>query len=287
MAASFNTQQNENVSSPMTQALRLPRLFNFDLPRLKKTGQILPEQIDISVIHDVLDIACGYGAWAIAAAQVCPQMQFTGSDSDARALEEARAQAETYGVHNVSFTLMNPFDLQEIPDNSFDLVNARFIVGLIPAEAWPQAMREFMRVTRPGGYIQLTETDLPITSGPACAKFEDMISRAYSQTKRSFSPEGRLLSVTPMLKGLLQDAGCGDVQQTVYFVDFSAGLEAHKEITDDVASTYQLVQPWLIQVGATTQEEVEQVYQQMLAEMQASDFCGVAFYLSVCGVKPA
>lgn len=287
MAASFNAQQNQSASSPVTQALRLPRLFNFDLPRLKKTGQILPAQIDISAIHDVLDIACEDGAWTIIAAGACPQIQFTGVDSDARALEEAGAQAGALGLHNVSFTLMNPFTLQDIPDNAFDLVNARFIVGLIPADEWPKAMREFVRVTRPGGYIQFTETDLPITTGPACAKLEGLISQAYSQERRSFSPEGRLLSVTPVLRQLLRDAGCQDVRQTPYFANFSAGLEAHDEIMDDLASAYRLVLPWLVQVGVTTQEEVEQVYQQMLAEMQADNFCGVAFYLNVCGVRPA
>ena len=38
--------------------------------------------------------------------------------------------------------------------------------------------------------------------------------------------------------------------------------------------------------GVTTQEEVSQAYQQMLAEMQAEDFSAVGFYLVVWGKKP-
>ena len=59
------------------------RLFNFDLPFIKKTDQPLPEQADISPIHRVLDIASGSGEWAIAIAQAYPHMQIVGIDNDA------------------------------------------------------------------------------------------------------------------------------------------------------------------------------------------------------------
>jgi len=39
-------------------------------------------------------------------------------------------------------------------------------------------------------------------------------------------------------------------------------------------------------MGVTTQQEVEQLYQQLLVELQAEDFGGVGFYLTVEGKKP-
>jgi hypothetical protein len=63
-------------------------------------------------------------------------------------------------------------------------------------------------------------------------------------------------------------------------------MEAHTEMAQEIARTYQRIQPWLVQVGLCTQEEIEQVYQQLLAELQAPDFGGVAFSLTVWGQKP-
>jgi ubiquinone/menaquinone biosynthesis C-methylase UbiE len=286
MATSPDAQQGGNTSMFGEYGVEMPRLFNLDLPQIKKTGQALPEQGDVSAIHSVLDIACRNGEWAIAAAQAYPHMQIVGIDSDAQAIDSARAQAEALGVKNVNFTAIDPFQRLDISGDSFDLVNARFIVGFIPAEAWSRVLREFLRVTRPGGYVRLTENDLPISSNPAFAKFGGMISQALYMTKRSFSPNGRLLSVTPALKRLLEDAGCENTRQAVYLTNFSAGMEAHAEISQDFSKTYRLVQPFLVTSGVTTQEEVEQAYQEMQAGLQLDDFNAVGFYLTTWGRKP-
>ncbi len=286
MATSPDAQQSGNTPIFAGHGVGMPRLFNFDLPHIKRTGQALPEQTDVAAIHSVLDIASGSGEWAIRAAQAYPHMRVVGIDSDVQMIDSARAQAKARGVDNVSFTVMDPFQPLDIPGGSFDLVNARFIVGLIPAEAWPQVLQEFWRVTRPAGHIRLTENDLPIASSPAFASIGGMISQALYMTKRSFSPEGRLLSITPALKRLLQDVGCQDTRQAVYVSNFSAGMEAYADLSQDFARTYQLMQPFLINAGVTTREEVEQLYQQMQVEMHSDDFLAVAFYLTVWGKKP-
>jgi ubiquinone/menaquinone biosynthesis C-methylase UbiE len=209
-----------------------------------------------------------------------------GIDTDIELIEQARAQAEAKGVGNASFIIMDPFQPLKFAEGTFDLVNARFLVGQLPVSTWPQVITEFVRVTRPGGFVRLLEGELPITNSPALAKLDGMLSDALYQTKRSFSPYGRLLSITPALKHLLQDAGCQNVQQRVAVTNFSADQSAHARLSQDMATTYRLVQPFLIEAGVTTQEEVEQVYQQMLSELQAEDFLAVAFWLTVWGNKP-
>src|SRR5579859_5224431 len=114
------------TSSFAEHGVEIPRLFNFDLPYIKKTSQTLPEQADISTIGSVLDIASGSGEWAIATAQAYPHMQVVGLDNDARMVESARAQAKARGVDNVHFTTMDPFQRLDVSDGSFELVNARF-----------------------------------------------------------------------------------------------------------------------------------------------------------------
>jgi len=42
-------------------------------------GGILPEQLDPTIFHRVLDVGCGTGGWAIASAQRYPTMSLVGS----------------------------------------------------------------------------------------------------------------------------------------------------------------------------------------------------------------
>ncbi|MGI9059693.1 MAG: class I SAM-dependent methyltransferase [Ktedonobacteraceae bacterium] len=285
MTLSSDSRQNENTAHAVS-SVKLPRLFHFDLAELEQTGNTLPELGDVSALQRVLDIASGNGEWAMRVAPTALQTQVVGIDADVELIGQARTQAEAKGVGNVSFTAMDPFQPLKFDEGTFDLVNARFLAGQLLVSAWPQLLTGLVRITRPDGVVRLLEGELPITNSPALAKLDGMLSDALYQTKRSFSPYGRLLSITPTLKHLLQDAGCQNVQQRVAVTNFSADKPAHAQLSQDMATTYRLVQPFLIEAGVTTPEEVEQVYQQMLSELQAEDFLAVAFWLTVWGNKP-
>ena len=286
MAPSSDAPQSISTTSSAPQAGALPRLFNFDLPALKQSGQAFAEQTDRSTIRRVLDIASGTGAWTITAAQAHPEMQFVGIEGSPQLVEQARAQALAHHLENVSFTVMDPFGSLDLPEASFDLVNARYLVGQLPTAAWPQTLHAFVRIVRPGGIIRLTETDLPISSSTAYAQLGGLISQALFQTQRSFSPTGRLLSMTPVLKRLLQNIGCQQVQHMVAEVNFSAGTPAHEEMIQDISQTYRLVLPFLVAAAVTTQQEVEQLYQRMLTELTSERFDAVAFSLIAWGTRP-
>src|SRR2546421_144274 len=129
MALSFD---GPSGLSPWTeQQMALPRLFNLDLPRLKQTGHPLPEQVEMTPFHHLLDVASGSGEWALTVAQATPQMQVVGIEGDEKLLEQARAQAQTRGIKNVVFTALDPFQHLDLSENTFDLVNARYLVGLL------------------------------------------------------------------------------------------------------------------------------------------------------------
>jgi ubiquinone/menaquinone biosynthesis C-methylase UbiE len=283
---SSDTPHNSPTTSSAQQAGTLGRLFNFDLPALKQSKQAFAEQADLSAIRRILDVASGTGTWTISAAQAHPEIQFVGIEHSPQLVEQARAQALTHHLENVSFTVMDPFGSLDLPKGSFDLVNARYLVGQLSAEAWSQALHAFVQMVRPGGIIRLTEAELPISRSTAYAQLGGLISQALFQTKRSFSPTGRLLSMTPLLKRLLQESGCQQVQHMVAEVNFSAGTSAHEELIQDIRQTYQLVQPFLVAADVTTQQEVEQLYQRMLTELTSEQFDAVAFSLIAWGTRP-
>jgi ubiquinone/menaquinone biosynthesis C-methylase UbiE len=233
----------------------------------------------------VLDIASGYGEWAQAAAQAAAQIQFVGIESAAPQVEQACKQAEASRLRNLTFMNADPFGHLEFPENSFDLVNARYLIGLLPASAWPDMVKECVRVTRPGGIVRLTETDMPITNSAAVEQISAWISQAYAKKHLSFSPTGRLLSITPELKAFLQKAGCQQVRQVVWNTNFSIGMPAYTQVSQDLQRTYRLLLPFLVSSGEAKQEEAEQAYQQMLSAMQSQEFTGNALSLTVWGIK--
>lgn len=285
MTSSNAQEQNPQTVASTEQSNKLPRLFNFDLPALLQTGQAWPEQDTGVSIQRVLDIATGSGQWVINAARVHPHIQFLGIESDLHLLEQARTQAQTQGIENVSFQAASPFELQDQPAASYDLVNARYIVGLLSASDWPRFLQETVRLTRPGGIIRLTETDLPISNGTGLEQLSAWIAQAFCQTGRSFAPDGILLSMTPALKPLLQEAGCQQVQETVTSLNFSAGMPAHETTCADLARTYQQILPFLLQAKVAEPSDIEQTYQQMLNEMQSEDFVALAFSLTAWGIR--
>jgi SAM-dependent methyltransferase len=287
------TPKNHDTSQPTSTIALVGRLFNLDLPALKQTGRVFPEQSDLFTIERVLDVACGEGEWTIAAAQAFPQLQIVGIDKRADLIESARRHARTSRVDNVRFTVMDPLHPDALPDASFDLVNLRFMVGFTPLESRPGLVKAYLRLLHTGGIIRLVEADELITTSPACERFTDLLSRALWLANHHLFPPtlfgghnlGQNLLITPLLPRVLRNAGIRP-HQAASVTDFSTGMEAHTEMAQEIARTYQRIQPWLVQVGLCTQEEIEQVYQQLLAELQAPDFGGVAFSLTVWGQKP-
>lgn len=274
--------------SEREQGVVFPRLFQFDLPRLK-TGKVFPERLDLSGVHRVLDVACGTGEWAIMTARAFPQLEVVGIDGDQEVLDHARTQARASGLNTITFTMTNarpPFD---IPSASFDLVNMRFVTNFTPLAAWPTLIGECLRIVRSGGVIQCTEGDTPITSSLACERLSNMLSEALGQTKQNLFPpirSGRNFLITPLLHRALMDAGCKNVQKAIYVTDFGHGTAAQADIAREYPRICHLAQPVLLQMGMTTQQEMEQLRQQILSEMQSEGFCGVGFYRTVWGNKP-
>src|SRR5260370_141532 len=203
------TLTNESAGSSAAE-----RLFNLDLPALKQTSSVFPEQPDLITSRRLLDVACGTGEWALAAAQAAPHLQITGIDrSDL--IDSARTRARASHLDNVTFTVMDPLHPSDLPDAFFDIVNARFLVGFTPLAAWPEVIGTCLRFLRPGGLIRLVEADELITTSPACEKLQDLLARALWQVHHHLFPPtqfegqnlGQNLLITPLLPRVLRNAG--------------------------------------------------------------------------------
>lgn len=262
-------------------------LLNQDAILTKGMGHLFPENLDLSGVSSVLDVACGPGGWVLDVARNHPEFTVTGFDISEPMIDYARAHATARGLHNVHFRVMSALEPLDFPDNSFDMVNARTLVGFMFPEAWPRLLQEMVRVCRPNGIIRLTEFELPLTNSIAFEKISELVIEATLKANRNYSPDTRHFGITPMLGRLLREAGCQALESQVYAIDFSSGTDAHESVYQDYMIVYSLIQPFLLKMGVTTPEAIEHTYQQMLTELLTEDFCGIWYYLSAWGHTPA
>jgi ubiquinone/menaquinone biosynthesis C-methylase UbiE len=117
----------------------------------------------------VLDVGTGTGQWGFEVGHQFPGALVVGFD-----LVRGKPGAPP-GYRHVRGNL-----LQGLPfrDGVFDFVHQRFLTAGIPVEAWPGAVAELVRVTRPGGWVELVEiTTRPQRTGPATQALFDLIHR--------------------------------------------------------------------------------------------------------------
>jgi SAM-dependent methyltransferase len=116
---------------------------------LQLVGETLCEAAEVQSDERVLDVACGNGNAALAAARRFARV--TGVDYVPALLARARARAEADGLA----LELREADAEALPfgDRSFDVVLSTFGVMFAPDQA--RAARELLRVCRPGGRIAL------------------------------------------------------------------------------------------------------------------------------------
>ncbi len=266
----------------------LVRIIKQDAIVTKAMDSLLPRQADPTKVSRVLDIACGPGSWALDVAYAYSNVQVIGIDISRNSIEYARTRAKSQGIeNNAIFKVMDAIKPLEFPDESFDVINGRFLIGFMSPANWPKLLQECMRITRQGGFIRLTECDdMGTTSSLAFERYTDMVYRGLKMAGRTFAPTGKNFSVTPMLASFLADGGYEHIDTIPHVVDFSVGAEAHRSMYENWMAGLELLKPFLIKMKMATKEELEELYQQALIEMLSNDFRALWYFLSVVGQRP-
>lgn len=249
-------------------------------------GGVLPEQSDPARFQHVLDVACGAGGWLIELAKTAPTIsQLIGVDISRRMIEAARAEAEAQQVQErVEFRLMDALRLFEFSADVFDLANMRFALSFLRTWEWPQVLRELQRVTRPGGIIRVTDADLPDqSSSPALLRLFRLLAQAYSQAGKYFRPQA--CGVAEDLASLLKQQELQDVQIRVYRPEIRVGTVEGRLFFEDMRYLFRTNLPFL-RKWSRVPDDYEELYQQMLAEMQQPDFMVSNRTITAWGSKP-
>jgi SAM-dependent methyltransferase len=152
----------------------------------------------------VLDMASGTGRWAMEVAQQFPEAQVLGVDI-AVPQAEYLAKADPPPA-NYTFQQGNALEPLPFPDGAFDYVHMRFMFSAVPFERWPSVVRELVRVTAPGGWIELVEAAYPKDGGAALARMEGW-------SKQMMSARGVDLDAGSQIGTFLREAGIPTVTE--------------------------------------------------------------------------
>ena len=247
-------------------------------------GGILPEQSDSTIFQRVLDVGCGTGDWLIKAAKTYPNMSLlVGVDVSGKMLHYARAQAEEQQVSDrVEFAVMDALRMLEFPDEFFDLVNERFGVSYLRTWDWDKFLTECIRISRPGGVIRFTEGALIESTSPALNQLYSFFQQAFHHTGHLFSNESR--SMTIELPHQFTRHGIQNIQTKEYALHFQAGTQQRDLFTADMAHAYRTALPFL-KKWTQVPDNYNEIYQQMLTEVQQPDFEATWILLTTWGIK--
>ena len=155
---------------------------------MRKSGESLVNGLGITKGLKVLDLGCGDGTTALPEAMLGADV--LGVDIASNLVAAGNKRARDAGLTNCKFQLGDACDLQELTDNSFDMVVSIF--GAMFAPKPFDVAKEMVRVCRSGGRIVMGNW---IPNDPTLVAQVLKISSAYSPPP----PEG---FISPMTWGV-------------------------------------------------------------------------------------
>ena len=267
------------------QATELARLIEQSKLFTRAMGGLFPEELDLSHVERVLDLACGPGDWVLDVAFDLPEAEVAGVDINRSMIDYAHARARSQGRRNATFGVMDITRTLDFSDGTFDLVNARFIVGFQDISSWPALLRECHRILCPGGVLLLSEAERSISTSPSLQRLEGWLTRALFEQGRTFSTDGQTIGIVHLLGKLLEQAGFADIGQRAFVLDASNGSLLYAASLVEFDVTYRLLRPYLLDSHVVDATTFDHEYSQMLIETRLDDFRCLGFGLSTWGYK--
>ena len=177
----------------------------------------------------ILDVGTGTGIWVRDMAILFPQAQIIGVDV-------SLASLPTPLPPTCLFVQANTLNGLPFPDAQFAFTHQRLLVAGIPARHWPAAVGELVRVTRPGGWIELLEAgDTIQNAGPATTRFFTWMTDISREL-------GFEMEILRHLGDLLRQAGCEAIEAVDIPVPLGewAGVNGQRLKTDLLHAFYAI-----------------------------------------------
>jgi ubiquinone/menaquinone biosynthesis C-methylase UbiE len=193
----MNTLEQVRSPAEVYDAHFVPALF-------AHWGPLVAEEARLREGERVLDVACGTGALTLAAADIVgPSGSVVGLDSNPQMLAVARRKPQ-----RIEWVEGRAEDLP-FPDNSFHAVVSQF--GFMFFEDKPKALREMVRVLRPGGMLAVAVCDA-LENSPGYLAFASLLDRLFGREVGEAFRAPFSLGNAERLHGICREAGIEDAE---------------------------------------------------------------------------
>jgi ubiquinone/menaquinone biosynthesis C-methylase UbiE len=179
--------------------------------RLERQARLYDMQAELQRLRlggsrRVVDAGCGSGAMARAIARAAPQAEVIGIDRNPQYIAYAQRRAVEEGLGNLRFEVGDVTALPW-PDGSVDVVWAKHLLQWVPQREG--AVREFVRVTRPGGQVHCVNFDqFLVAHHPVDPVLQPQVEHWMAQAAHLIGFDNQL---GPKLPVLLRRAGLVDI----------------------------------------------------------------------------
>ncbi len=221
----------------------------------------------------ILDVGSGTGRWCTEMATLFPWAQVVGTDvvTPQEPLVPAGSRGQTDRPSNYTFVQGDVFQGLPFDDATFDFVHQRLLLFAIPAHRWPAVVAELVRVTRPGGWIELVETGPQQGGGPAMRQLVQWISTAMAG--RGVDP-----LIGPRVGDFLRAAGIPRVESRSVQLDVGkAGGRVGALAETDVFAVMASVRAPLVAAGMVTEQHYNAALESARRDINR-ERCTLPFY---------
>lgn len=220
------------------------------------------DHVDVRAGSRVLDVACGSGALAIAAARRGALVTATDISPEMVARTLSRARSE--GLADLTAVVADG-QAMDLDDDGFDVVGSQY--GAMLFADFPAGLAEMTRVTRPGGQVVV------VTMGALPPKLEFLgfflaaIAAVAPDTPGPFSggpPRELQLADRDVLGARMAEAGLADVR--IGTIDATVEFRDGADYWDWITSSNPVGRALVAGLSTSQGEEVRRVLDGMLHE---------------------
>lgn len=208
--------------------------------------------------HDILDVGCGTGRWAMEIAHDFPQANVIGTDIVEPQAESAASLGHGLDQRPENYLFMQGNILEHLPfpDASFDYVHMRFLFLAIPVQQWPAVVQELARVTRHGGWIEIAET---VFLGPE-ERFSASSNTFLQWLNLLVSKRGIDTQAGSHIEQYMQTAGLQRIVSKEFPLPLgSSNGRVGQLVETDFFALIDSLKPVILQVGLATPEEFHRI----------------------------
>lgn len=229
----------------------------------------------------ILDVGSGSGRWAMEMAATFPQARVIGMDLVPPAVDEATILGHGLDQRppNYSFAPGNILEGLPFPDASFDFVHQRLLITAVPKDRWPAVIGELVRVTRPGGWVELAECGVPEDGGPG-------FMGLWGTWIEFLMARGVDFTLGHSIGQMLADGGLSQVNQRVlYFPMGNWGGRIGRASATDCLAVGKALRAGVIAAGVVPEADYDRLYARAEGEFARRRGRGVLPFYLACGQR--